>query len=63
MARTPLPVPEPYQVTAVQQALIRHTNDARRALKAGDLRGYADALAEQDVCQRWLDVYVNARAA
>lgn len=63
MARTPLPVPEPAQVVAVQQALIRHTNTARRALRAGDVKGYAAALAEQRVCQSWLDTYVTRRAA
>ncbi len=63
---TPLPRPEPAQIKAVQQALIRHHNDARRALKratngANTAADYQAAMAEARVCQSWLDTYVTHR--
>jgi hypothetical protein len=56
-----LPRPDATQTRAVSQALIRHMNDARRALRAFDQDAYAAAMGEARVCQSWLDVYVNNR--
>jgi len=59
----PLPRPDDAQIRAVSQALIRHTNDARRALRAFDNAAYAAAMDEVRVCQSWLDTYCPRSAA
>ena len=61
MARTALPRPTDQEIRLVNQALIRHNNDARRALKAFDQDAYTAAMAEARVCLAWLDTYVNHR--